>query len=107
MLIIKRKIPNLIFKVLMKIYEFRIISKNDKCVSYRKDVYTKDEYNYGICNEIHIFDDMEFGYREICVTPHYFRSDMYDWYSGEEAKCHLTWLLPKLLKYTEIEEVGD
>lgn len=95
---LKKHVPQFILKLL----GYKISSKNEKCTAFKKVVYGKDEYNYGIGYEIHIFLDNVFDTREICVVPHYFRNNMYDWFSGEEALSYLYNLDKKLVKFTEL-----
>ena len=99
-LLLNNKIPNIFLKIL----GYKIDRKNEKCISYRKDIYGKDEYNYAIRYEIHIFRDKVFNQSEICVTPYYSRSDMYDWFNGEEALRYLMNLDSRLCRYTKIRE---
>lgn len=99
-LLLNNKIPDTFLKIL----GYKIINKNEKCTSFQKDIYGKDEYSYGIRYEIHIFRDKVFNQSEICVTPYYSRSDMYDWFNGEEALRYLMNLDRRLCKYTKIRE---
>lgn len=99
-LLLNNKIPDIFLKVL----GYRIENKNEKCTHFRKDKFGKDEYNYAIRYEIHIFRDKVFKQSEICVTPYYSRINMYDWFNGTEALYYLKKLENKLIKYTKIKE---
>ncbi len=95
---LKKYVP----QILLKLLGYKIISQNEKCTSYQKIVYSKDQYNYAVACEIHIFLDNVFNTREICVVPHYLINDMYDWFKGRQALKCLYDLDKRLVKYTEI-----
>lgn len=95
---LKKYVP----QILLKILGYKVIGQNEECTSYQKIVYRKDEYNYAVACEIHIFLDNVTNTREICVVPHYLRNNMYDWFKGRQALTYLYDLDKKLVKYTEI-----
>ena len=89
---LKFDIPNWILRIL----GYKIRSHNEKCNAFQKNMYGKDNFNYAVIYEIHIFKDKVFKTNEICVTPHYLINDMYDWFSGKEA-LHFIKRLDKIL----------
>lgn len=98
---LKCNIPNLILKIL----GYKIKSKNKKCITFQKNKYGKDIFNYSIVYSILIFKDKEIKSSRIFINPYYFKSGMYEWFKGEDALNYLMQLDEKLAKFTKIKEV--
>ena len=79
--------------------KYKIKSKNEKVIEYRKTIVSKDEFNYGMFYFIHIFYHLQDKDTNICVSLQRYNREWedwgYDWYSGEyEEKS-----IPIIMKY--------
>lgn len=95
-------------KLHLKLNKYKIKSKNDKVIEYRKTIITKDEFNYGMFYFIHIFYHLQDNWSDICVSTQRYIQDWKDWrydfYSGkyEEKSIPIIAKYDKgLLKYIE------
>ena len=87
---------------------YKINSKNDRVIEYRKTIVTKDKFNYAMFYFIHIFYHLQDKYTDICVSTQRkipFLNDWdYDFYSGKYEEENIPIIRKydkRLLKYIE------
>lgn len=95
-------------KLHLKLNGYKIKSKNDKVIEYRKTIVSKDKFNYGMFYFIHIFYHLQDNLSNVCVSTQRYIQDWkdwgYDWYSGKYEKKSIPIIEKydkKLLKYIE------
>ena len=102
--LINNKLP----KIHLILNKYKIKSKNENVIEYRKTIVSKDEFNYGMFYFIHIFYHLKDKYSDICVSIKKYNREIqdweYDWFGGDYEDESIPVIKKydnKLLKYIE------